>query len=226
MYWEAANAQWYGPLGVGSPATTYSAPAMALGSTGLPVISVQGSADSLLIYAEGTSGQWGGPVSAGQPGTAYSAPAMASGANGLPTVAVQGPANSLWAYAETARSQWQVTMGVGAIGSTFSAPAITIGGSGLATVAVQGPANSLWLYWQTSAGEVGRPPRPRRSGVDQLGPRHRDEPVGTAHGGGARAPPTACGCTGRPQTASGTGRSARALRARPTVPPRSPSALG
>jgi hypothetical protein len=29
VYWEAANAQWYGPLGIGSYGSSFSAPSLA-----------------------------------------------------------------------------------------------------------------------------------------------------------------------------------------------------
>jgi hypothetical protein len=32
VYWEASNAQWYGPLGVAGYGTTYSAPSIGISS--------------------------------------------------------------------------------------------------------------------------------------------------------------------------------------------------
>jgi hypothetical protein len=150
VYWETPDAQWHGPLGVGGPGSTLSAPSLALGPNGLPTVAVQGPGNSLYLYWEASNSQWYGPLGVGGPGSSFSAPSLTFGPNGLPTVAVQGPGNSLYLYWQASNAQWYGPLGVGGPGSNFSAPSIAFGPGGLPTVAVQGPGNSLYLYWQAS----------------------------------------------------------------------------
>ena len=168
----------------GAPAGTgFRAPSVAVGSSGLPTLAVQGSGQSLWLYWEQSNAQWVGPLGVGAPGSTLSAPAIAVGPSGLPTVAVQGPDDSLWLYWETPQATWVGPLGVGANGSTMSAPSVAVGPSGLPTVAVQAPGNGLWLYWETS----------RASWVGPLG-------VGT-NGSTFASPAVAVGPSGLPTVA-------------------------
>jgi hypothetical protein len=140
IYWEAANAQWYGPLGVGGG---FGAPSISIGPSGLPTVAVQGPGNSVWIYWEAANAQWYGPLGVGQ----GSSPSIAdSPSTGLPTVAVQGPGNGVWIYWEAANAQWYGPLGVG----QGSSPSIASGPSGLPTVAVQGPGNGVWVYWEAA----------------------------------------------------------------------------
>ena len=150
LYWQTADAQWHGPLGIGGPGSAYSTPSVAFGATGLPTITVQGPGNSLWLYWQTADAQWHGPLGIGGPGSAYSTPSVAFGATGLPTITVQGPGNSLWLYWQTADAQWHGPLGIGGPGSAYSTPSVAFGATGLPTITVQGPGNSLWLYWQTA----------------------------------------------------------------------------
>jgi hypothetical protein len=149
-YWQSADAQWHGPLGIGGPGSTNSAPAMVLSPAGLPTVAVQGPGNSLWVYWETADAQWHGPYGVGPAGAVFSSPSMVLSPSGLPTIAVQGPGNSLWLFWETPDAQWHGPYGVGAAGSTYASPSAVAAGPGnLPTISVQGPGNSLWLYWQT-----------------------------------------------------------------------------
>ena len=163
VYWETSDALWHGPLGVGNPGSTFSAPSVGVGPNGLPTVAVQGPANRLWVYWETSDAQWHGPLGVGNPGSTYSAPSVGVGPSGLPTVAVQGPANTLWVYWQAADANWYGPLGVGSAGSTFSAPSVAVGSDGLPTVAAQGPGNATWVYWQAADAnwygplEVGNP---------------------------------------------------------------------
>jgi hypothetical protein len=144
LYWQASNAQWYGPLQVGE---TYGAPSIAIGPSGLPTVAVQGPNNALWLYWQAANAQWYGPLQVGQ---TVSSPSIAIGPSGLPTVAVQGPGNALWLYWQASNAQWYGPLQVG---ETVSSPSIAIAASGLPTVAAQGPGNALWLYWMDSSAQ-------------------------------------------------------------------------
>jgi hypothetical protein len=162
VYWQAGNAQWYGPLGVGAAGSTFSAPSAAQGNAGFPVLAAQGPGNTLYVYWQAGNAQWYGPLGVGPAGSTFSAPSIAGvmgvpadndadiDANPFPTVAAQGPNHSLYVYWEAANGQWYGPLGAGAAGSTYSAPSVASGPSGLPTVAVLGPSNSLWVYWEAS----------------------------------------------------------------------------
>jgi hypothetical protein len=155
LFWETADAQWHGPLGIGAPGSAYSPPAIAYTKAGLPVVAVQGPVHTLWIYWETADAQWHGPYGLGASGTTYSAPSMAIGSTGLPIIAAQGPDNSLWVYSEGTTGKWTTTMGVGSVGSTYSTPSIATSASGQPTIAVEGPGSMLWVYWQAAGTWYG-----------------------------------------------------------------------
>ena len=149
VYWKTPSSQWVGPLGVGAPGSTLSAPAVAVAPSGLATVAVQGPGDSLWLYWQAPNATWVGPLGVGAPGSTLSAPAISVGPSGLPIVAVQGPGGRLWLYWETAGAQWLGPLGVGDAGSTNAPPAVsTSPATGLSTVAVEGPGGRVWLYWQ------------------------------------------------------------------------------
>jgi peptidoglycan/xylan/chitin deacetylase (PgdA/CDA1 family) len=150
VYWQAANAQWYGPLGVGATGSTFSSPSLAYGPDGLPTVAVQGPDQTLWVYWQAANAQWYGPLGVGATGSTFSSPSLAYGPDGLPTVAVEGPDHALWAYWQATSAQWYGPLGVGATGSTFSSPSLAYGPDGLPTVAVEGPDQTLWAYWQAT----------------------------------------------------------------------------
>jgi hypothetical protein len=151
VYWEAANAQWYGPLQVGGWGSTFSAPSVSMSPSGLPTVAVQGPNNALFVYWEASNAQWYGPLGVGTWGSTYGDPSLAdSPSSGLPTIAVQGPNNALFVYWEASNAQWYGPLGAGTWGSTDSAPSLGEGPSGLPTIAVQGPNNSLFVYWEAS----------------------------------------------------------------------------
>ena len=77
VYWQAGDANWHGPLGVGGPGSDLSSPSIAIGSNGLPTISVQGPDNSLWVYWQAGDASWHGPLGVGGPGSDLSAPSMA-----------------------------------------------------------------------------------------------------------------------------------------------------
>jgi hypothetical protein len=149
-YWQSADAQWHGPLGVGAAGSTNAPPAMAVAPSGLPTVAVEGPSNSLWVYWESADAQWHGPLGVGGPGSTNASPAIAIGPNGLPTIATEGPDNSLWVFWESADAQWHGPLGVGGPGSTNASPAIAIGRNSLPTIATVGPGNSLWLFWESA----------------------------------------------------------------------------
>jgi hypothetical protein len=153
VYWQTADAQWHGPLGVGA---SYSRPSIAFSPiSGLPTIAVQGPSNSLWVYWETSDAQWHGPLGVG---SSYAAPSIAEGSNGLPTIAVQGPSNTVYVYWQLSNGSWAGPIGVSGGGTTYSAPSIAVNPtSGLPTIAVQGPSNTLYVYWQLSNGSWAGP---------------------------------------------------------------------
>jgi hypothetical protein len=143
IYWEAANAQWYGPLGVGEG---IGQPSIAISQgSGLPTVAVEGPGNSVWVYWESADAQWHGPYGIGQ---GFGAPSISIGASGLPTVVTQGPGNSLWVYWEAANAQWYGPLGVGeGVGQSTVSVSPT---SGLPTVVTRGPGNALWVYWESA----------------------------------------------------------------------------
>ncbi len=148
VYWEAANAQWYGPYGVGQGFGTAS---IAVSPTsGLPTIAVDGPDNSVYVYWEAANAQWYGPLGVGAYGTAFSPPSISIGGTGLPTVAVEGPDHELYVYWEASNAQWYGPLGAGKAGSTYGAPSVSVNPQGLPTVAVEGPSDSTYVYWEAA----------------------------------------------------------------------------
>ena len=98
VYWEASNAKWYGPLGVGKAWTNNATPSLAIGPDGLPTIAVQGPDSSLWVYWEASNAKWYGPLGVGKSGFNYATPSLAIGPNGRPTIAVLGGNSTLLVY--------------------------------------------------------------------------------------------------------------------------------
>jgi subtilase family serine protease len=121
VYWEAANAQWYGPLGVGPG---YGPPTIAVSPSGLPTIAVQGPGNAVYVYWEAANAQWYGPLGVGQ--GAGRPEIDISPTRGLPTVAVQGPGSALYVFWEASNALWYGPLGVGPPGTDDAAPSIAV----------------------------------------------------------------------------------------------------
>jgi hypothetical protein len=142
FFWNVAG-KWYGPLGVGAPGSTYSAPTILSQGNGNFDIAAQGPNNSLYFYWDIT-GTWYGPYGVAGPGTTFSTPGLVEDNNNNLQIATQGPANTLDVYWNTA-AQFYGPLGIGGPGSTFSGPAITLSGSDL-YVQVQGRNHDLEEY--------------------------------------------------------------------------------
>ncbi len=62
LYWEASDAQWYGPLGVGGGGSSELAPSVAIGPSGLPAVASQAQGDALWLFWEASDARWYGPL--------------------------------------------------------------------------------------------------------------------------------------------------------------------
>jgi uncharacterized protein YvpB len=151
FYWNVGG-RWYGPLGIGSANSAFSAPAIAAESDGNFDIAVEGPENSLDMYWD-ISGRWFGPLGVGGIGSTYSTPSIAIDQNGRVTVAVEGPANSthlFWCVGGT----WSGPANLAAPNSTFSAPDLSLVGTGSQglQVAVQSGDAALQQYKQNGDG--------------------------------------------------------------------------
>jgi CHAP domain-containing protein len=162
VYWENANAQWSGPLGIdhGDPNIAFSQPSLAVSpTTGLAVILAVGPSNTLYTYWQNSTGGWLGPggLDHQSAGIAYSAPSMVMNpSTGLPDASALGPSDSLHAYWQNANAWWQGPLGIdnGRAGIGYSAPSEALNPQTLLpTVLAEGPQHSLYVYWQQSNGQ-------------------------------------------------------------------------
>ena len=158
FYWELYNSStsgytgvWNGPLGIGGPGSTFSAPAIIAQGTSDPSspgygnfdIAVEGPNHTGDLYWD-ISGTWYGPYQFAGPGTVYSTPAMAEDSNGNLQITLQGPANTLYAYWNSTGSFYG-PLGIGGPNTTFSGPAMYPQGDYVYS-AVQGRNHDLEDY--------------------------------------------------------------------------------
>ena len=157
FYWELEDSSgnytgvWNGPLGIGGPGSTFSAPTIvAQGNNdssspgyGNFDIAVEGPNHTGDLYWD-ISGTWYGPYQFAGAGMVYSTPGMTEDSHGNLQITAQGPSNSLYAY-------WNSTgtfygpLGIGGPHSTFSGS--SMGSDSADTYAfVQGPNHSLQAY--------------------------------------------------------------------------------
>lgn len=155
FYWNLQGT-WYGPLAVGAPGSTYSAPSLTIDSNGNVVIAAQGPSSTLWFYWN-VQGTWHGPLQVGAPGSAVSTPSIALDQDGHLDLAVQGPSQTLSFWWDI-NGTWNGPAGLGAPGKTLSAPSISADSSGphLLWVATEGPNHSLIVY-QNSGGTWATP---------------------------------------------------------------------
>jgi hypothetical protein len=78
LYWEAANAQWYGPLGVAGAGSTFGNPSTSVNPQGLPTVAIEGPSNQLWVYWEAANAQWYGPLGIGGPGSTMAPPSSAA----------------------------------------------------------------------------------------------------------------------------------------------------
>jgi hypothetical protein len=78
VYWEASNAQWYGPLGVAGQRTTQSAPQVSIASDNLPTVAAQTPNGSLYVYWM-VHAVWYGPLGVGAAGSTFGPPGIQTG---------------------------------------------------------------------------------------------------------------------------------------------------
>ena len=164
FYWELYNSStsgytgvWNGPLGIGGPGSTFSAPAIIAQGTSDPSspgygnfdIAVEGPNHTGDLYWD-ISGTWYGPYQFAGPGTVYSTPAMAEDSNGNLQITLQGPANTLYAYWNSTGSFYG-PLGVAGVGTTFSGPTMEQVGNDV-FADVQGPNHSLLDYYVGDGG--------------------------------------------------------------------------
>ena len=154
-YWlNGATATWYGPLQIGVPGSTYSAPDIADEEDGNLDVAVQGPNHTLDAYwFIQSNNTWYGPLQVGAAGSTYSHPRVAQDQKGNVDVVAQGPGGSIWFYWAIGGS-WKGPLQVAGPGSSFSAPSMnTEGGSGCSSqaclgVGVLGPANQAVVYFE------------------------------------------------------------------------------
>ncbi len=155
FYWNVGGT-WYGPLGIGAPGSTYSAPSIVSEANGNFDIAVEGPSNTLFMYWD-TAGQWHGPLQVGVPGQAFSAPSAVVDQTKHVTIAVQGPdhtMNLFWCVA----AQWYGPYGLGAPSSTFTSPDLTLGNSpALLQTVVQGGDATLQQYQERADGSWSGP---------------------------------------------------------------------
>ncbi|MDQ6847698.1 MAG: C39 family peptidase [Candidatus Dormibacteraeota bacterium] len=156
FFWNVAGT-WHGPLGIGGPNSTFSAPAIVAEASGNFDIAVQGPNNTVDMYWD-TGGRWYGPYQVGGAGSANSTPSVVVDAQQHVTVAVQGPAHSMYLYWCVA-AQWYGPYGLGAQNSTFSSPAlslVTASPASLQAVVSSGDA-ALQQYRERSDGSWSGP---------------------------------------------------------------------
>jgi hypothetical protein len=64
LYWQSADAQWHGPLGVGGGGSTLAAPQIA-GAGALPTVAVDAPGNQVWLYWESADAKWHGPLDIG-----------------------------------------------------------------------------------------------------------------------------------------------------------------
>ena len=130
-------------LAVAGPAAAVS----LSGTTGLPVIAVEGPGNSLEYYYQSPPGTWHEQQVAA-PGWTFSAPSLAQ-AGTTTVIAAEGPANSLIFYIQHVPGGSWIAKRVAGPGTTFSAPSVAVVNSGSSwSIAAEGPGNSLMFYYQ------------------------------------------------------------------------------
>jgi hypothetical protein len=153
VFYTATSSGW-SPTTLGGPNTAYSAPAVAVRSSGEIDVAVMGPDNSLSYYlllpgsSTWLSTQVAGPLST------YSAPAMVVRSTGEADIAVQGPDNSLSYYVAWPGTAWFSGTIAGPL-STYSAPAMSVRSSGEADVVTQGPSGSILYYTAVPSGPWG-----------------------------------------------------------------------
>ena len=163
FYWELEDSSgnytgvWNGPLGIGRPGSTFSAPTIisqANGGSGSPGygnfdIAVQGPSNTGDLYWD-ISGTWYGPYQFAGPGTVFGTPGMIEDSQGNLQITVEGPGNTLYAYWNTTGSFYG-PLGIGGPNSTFSAPEMSISGNSVHAV-VQGRNHDVEDYFVYNDG--------------------------------------------------------------------------
>ena len=156
FYWEVGGT-WYGPLGLGGPGTTFSAPTIVAEDSGNFDIAVEGPGHTIYFYWD-ASGTWYGPVQVGAAGASFSTPSMTIDSDGHLNLGVQGPSNSLFVYWNTAAT-WYGPLGIGANNSALSAPSVTYEASspGRVNVFAIGPDNDVRQWQRGNNGQWSGP---------------------------------------------------------------------
>ncbi len=175
FYWELWNATsssytgvWNGPLGIGAPGSTQSAPtilAQGLGgaANGNFDIAVEGPSHTGDLYWD-ISGTWYGPYQFAGPNTVFSTPGMVEDSNGNLQITVQGPGNTLYTYWNTT-GKFYGPLGIGGPNSTFSAPTMSRSGDFVYAV-VQGRNHDVESYSVYDGGGTPSSATPWSSAFD------------------------------------------------------------
>ncbi len=137
FYWELEDSSgnytgvWNGPLGIGGPGSTWSAPTILAQSNGAADgnfdIAVQGPSHSGDLYWD-ISGTWYGPYQFAAPNTVFGTPGMVEDSNGNVQITAEGPNNTMDAYWNSAGTFYG-PLGIGGPNSTFSAPEMAESGN-------------------------------------------------------------------------------------------------
>jgi hypothetical protein len=156
FFWNVAGT-WYGPLGIGAPGSTWSAPAIVSEGNGNFDIAVQGPSNTLDFYWD-ISGTWYGPFQVAGAGTTFSTPGLAVDNAQHLQIAAEGPSNTLDLYWNV-NAQFYGPLGIGGPNSTFSGPAVGFGSSFSSEfyIWVQAANHSVEQYLRT--GGVWSSPR-------------------------------------------------------------------
>ena len=151
MYYYATPGSSWSSNTIAGPGTTFSAPSIAVRSTGEADVVAMGPNNSLKYYHAMPGSKWYSDTLGGS-GTTFSAPAIAdaSAANpaGEADVVAMGPNNSLMYYHAMPGKPWYAAK-INGSGTTFSAPAIAVRAAnpaGEADVVAMGAENSLIYY--------------------------------------------------------------------------------
>jgi hypothetical protein len=154
FYWELEDSSgnytgvWHGPLGIGAPGSTFSAPTIITQAANGPGygnfdIAVEGPNHTGDLYWD-ISGTWYGPYQFAGPGTVFGTPGMVEDSHGNLQIGVQGPGNTLYVY-WNATGTFYGPLGIGGPNSTFSAPAMSTSGD-YVHATVQGRNHDLEDY--------------------------------------------------------------------------------
>ncbi len=152
FYWNLSGT-WYGPLAVGAPGSTFSAPSLTIDNNHNVVIAAQGPSNTLWFYWN-VKGTWYGPLQIGAPGSAVSTPSIAIDGSHNLDVAVMGP-NKTTTFVWGISGTWYGPYTLGSAGMSLTAPSVSASGSTL-YVATQGPNNSLVVF-ENSSGTWANP---------------------------------------------------------------------